>query len=216
MDIYQQTKLFLNREDAGKQLGRELRNRFESDTLLLGVPRGGVEIAFYAAKVMYAEFSVVVSKKLGFPGQPELGFGALAEEGFVYVSEMGKKKLNKEIIERVIEEKKIEVKRRVNQYRNGKNLPDMTGKTVIITDDGIATGATLVPVIDLCKSKGADKVVVAAPVAPSSTLALLSGADDIVVLVTPEPFYAVGQFYDDFHNMTDEEVFVFLKEGEII
>lgn len=212
MPEFKEMILFKNREDAGKKLGNVLKNEdLGNNPLILGVPRGGVEVAYYVSEALKCDFSLVIAKKLGYPGNEEYAFGAIAEDGTVYISEKAGQQINQEIVDRVIEHRLKEIKRRIDVYRNGEPLPNMVNRTVVLVDDGIATGSTLIPVIEMCKLKGAAKVIVAAPVAPESTVKLFGHADHLVVLARPEPFYAVGQFYEDFHNMEDEEMMQFLK-----
>jgi len=212
MAEFKEMVLFKNRKDAGTKLGKVLKSEdLGNNPLILGVPRGGVEVAYYVSKELGCDFSLAIAKKLGYPGNEEYAFGAIAEDGTVYLSEKTSQQVNQEIVDRAVEHKLKEIERRVEVYRNGEPLPIMVNRTVVLVDDGIATGSTLIPLIDMCKRKGADKVLVAAPVAPESTVKLFGHADQLVVLARPEPFYAVGQFYEDFHNMEDEEMMQFIK-----
>ena len=206
---------FKNRQDAGERLAELLKQKYQgSNPLILAVPRGGVEVAYYVAKQLHAELSLVVSKKLPFPGQPEYGFGAVAEDYSVYISPFGEKSLAPEAINQIIEEQITEIKRRIEKYRSGKPLPDMKGRTVIIVDDGIATGVTLVPVIKLCQKKEAGRIVLAAPVSGRAFNENLKEADAIEVLVQPEDFQFVGQVYERFGDVSDDEVLELLKTFE--
>lgn len=212
MAEFKEMILFENRKDAGQKLGKVLKKEdLGNDPLILGVPRGGVEVAYYVAKELDCDFSLAISKKLGYPDNEELAFGAITEDGSVYISEKVGLHLSQEIIDREKESGLLEIERRVRVYRNGKPLPTMKNRVVVIVDDGIATGSTLLPVIEMCKKNGADKVLVAAPVAPETTVKLFGHIDQLVVLARPEPFYAVGQFYDDFHNLDDDEMMQFLS-----
>lgn len=212
--LTKETALFRDRKDAGIRLGKRLAFENLHDALLLAIPRGGVEIAFYAAKELDTDFSVVIAKKLGLPGNEEFAFGAIAEDGSIHVSGVGRKRLNQEMIDRVVEQQESEIRRRIRQYRRDKPLPEIRDRRVVIIDDGIATGSTFEPVISMCKKNGAKEVIAAAPVGPSENVELLKEADSIIVLETPEPFYAVGQFYEDFTNLTDEQVMKFLRDQE--
>ncbi len=213
MATFKEDILFENRKEAGIRLGKVLKEEeLGGDPLILGVPRGGIEIAYYVAKELNTEFSVVVAKKMGFPGNEEFAFGALAEDGTMYLSDKTGMRLNREIVEQVREKKQMEIAQRVLTYRDGEPLPVMKGRTVVITDDGIATGATLIPIVEMCKRNGADKVIVAAPVAPASSVRLFGHADKMVILAKPDPFYAVGQFYKDFQQMEDTELARLLKK----
>ncbi|WMJ73022.1 phosphoribosyltransferase family protein [Cytophagaceae bacterium ABcell3] len=213
MSIYTGQKRFRDRKDAGQQLGTFLKEYEGNNALVLGIPRGGLEIAYYVAQRLKAEASLVISKKLPYPGQPELAFGSITEGGYSWISEAGKKQLNKEIIDRATEEQQKEIDRRIKEYRNGQPLPDMKGRTVIIVDDGIATGATLIPVIQLCRDQSPEKIIVAVPVAGKGDLGVIPKlADEVKVLEQPELFYAVGQAYENFRNMSEEEVFDILQK----
>lgn len=200
-------RAFRNRQDAGIKLAEFLESKYQSlDPLIIGIPRGGVEVAYYVAQKLNAELSLIVSKKLPFPGQPEYGFGAVSEEGSVYVSEQRRNGLSENVVAQLIERQKREVENRVLKYREGKAIPDMKDRTVILVDDGIATGVTLVPVVELCRKKGAAKVVIAAPVSGLNYDEHLEEADAIEILVQPTSFYAVGQVYDEFGDFDDQRL----------
>jgi predicted phosphoribosyltransferase len=200
-------KSFRNRKDAGTRLGDFLESRYQAlNPLVIGIPRGGVEVAYYVAQKLRAELSLIVSKKLPYPGQPEYGFGAVSEEDCVYVSEERSERLSPSTIAQLIEEQQKEVKARVLKYRSGQALPNMKDRTVIVVDDGIATGVTLVPVVELCRKKGAAKVIIAAPVSGLNYDKHLEEADAIEVLVQPRSFYAVGQVYEEFGDFEDQQL----------
>lgn len=205
---------FKDRTHAGKELANLLEPKYKHlNPLILGVPRGGVEVAYYVAKQLHAELSVVISKKLPFPGQEEYGFGAVSEDYSVYVAPHGQQALSPERVDQIVEQQVEEIKRRIDKYRGGRPLPDMKGRTVIIVDDGIATGATLVPVIKLCRKKGAERVVIAAPVSGITFDAHLHEADDIEIIVQPEHFFAVGQVYETFGDFPDDQLLDLLKKA---
>lgn len=207
--------MFLDRKDAGEQLGRALEKFRDKHVLVLGIPRGGAETAYYVAKHLNAELSLVITRKLGYPFNPEAAFGAVAEDGSVYLSESAKQELTKEEINRVLEEQKSEIERRIEKLRRGKPLPDLKGRTIIIVDDGIATGATLFATIALCKKNKAGKIIVAAPIAGKRMERILPQmADDVVILETPTFYSAVSQGYQDFYNLTDEEALAFMDKWE--
>lgn len=200
-------KVFRNRKDAGIQLANYLEPIYKSlNPLIIGIPRGGVEVAYYVAQKLQAELSVIISKKLPFPGQPEYGFGAVSEENCVYVSEERRNGLSERVISQIIEEQQKEVKARVLKYRSGTALLTMKGRTVILVDDGIATGVTFVPVIELCHKKGAATVIIAAPVSGLNYDKHLEEADVIEVLIQPTSFYAVGQVYEEFGDFEDQKL----------
>ncbi|HEY8784803.1 MAG TPA: phosphoribosyltransferase family protein [Mucilaginibacter sp.] len=206
---------FDDRKQAGILLGKYLAQTYKgSDILVIGIPRGGVETAYYVAKALNAELSVIVSKKLPYPGHSEYGFGAVTEEDTVYVNDTSSKMISRDVIDQIIDNQKLEIKRRVKSYRNDKPLPELRNRTVILVDDGIATGATLVPVVRLCRKKHAAKVVVAAPVSGTSYDEHLKEADAIEVLVQPRDFYAVGQVYRKFGDFSDEELQDIMRKAE--
>ncbi|WP_423147825.1 phosphoribosyltransferase [Rubrolithibacter danxiaensis] len=208
-------RFFKNRQDAGKELALLLEPKYKDlNPIVLGIPRGGVEVAYYVAQQLAAELCLVVAKKLPFPGHEEYGFGAIAEDYSVYVSQHGKEALEPKVINQIIEEQIEEVNRRVEKYRNGKPLPDMKGRTVILVDDGIAIGVTLVPVIKLCKKKEAGKIILATPVSGTRFDPHLNEADAIEVIVQPLDFYAVGQVYETFGDFSDEQLLKLLKKAE--
>lgn len=208
-------RFFKNREQAGYELGLLLERKYKDlNPMVFGIPRGGVEVAYYVAKEMNAKLCIIVSKKLPLPQQPEFGIGAVSEENSIYVSPRIEDMLSPEIINQIIEEQELEVKRRVEKYRHGMPLPEMKGRSVIIVDDGIATGVTLVPVIKLCRKKKAAKIIIAAPVSGTSYNEGLDEADAIEVLIKPASFYAVGQVYENFGEFRDEELMDLLKRAE--
>jgi putative phosphoribosyl transferase len=207
--------IFKNRQQAGEALGRWLRPRYyELSPLVLGIPRGGVEAAFYVARELGAELSVVAAKKLPVPGHPEFAFGAAAEDGSVYVTPQAEQALPVGMIGQIIYEQQEEIRRRVQVYRQGKALPKLAGRAVIIVDDGIATGATLVPVLELCRKKNAAQVIIAAPVSGTRFDPRLQEADHLEILYQPEEFNAVSQAYENFGEFTDEAVVALLKKSE--
>ena len=204
---------FRDRKDAGEQLGRFLMSKYgHLNPLILGVPRGGAEIAYYVGSFLRSEVSIVISKKLPMPGHKEMGFGAVAEDLSVYISPKFSSLLEPEIICKIIDDQTDEVNRRVQLYRNASPLPDMSGRTVILVDDGIATGVTLVPLLRLCRKHDAAKVIIAVPVCGKNYDSHLNDADAFEVLIKPDSFYAVGQVYALFGDLNDEELFNILDK----
>jgi putative phosphoribosyl transferase len=207
--------VFSDRKDAGEQLGRHLLRRYKgSHPIVLGVPRGGLEVAYHVARILNAPLEMVIAKKLPVPGHEEIAFGAIAEDWTVHVAPKYRKTLEPEQILEAIDEQTDEVNRRVAKYRNGTQLPDMEGRVVIIVDDGIATGATLVPVLGLCKKRLAKEVIIAVPVCGNNYDSKLNEADRIEILVQPEWFYAVGQSYATFRNLDDDDLMAILEKAE--
>lgn len=211
-----QTKfMFRDRKDAGEKLGQALEKYRDKNVIVLGIPRGGVETAYYVAKHLTAEMSLVVTRKLGYPFDPEAAFGAIAEDGSTYISEIAGQNLSTEDMEHVITEQKQEIQRRIKTLRAGRPLPSLKDKIVIITDDGIATGATLFATISLCKRKKAGKIVVAAPISGHRMESILTEiADDVVILEKPSFYSSVSQGYEDFDDLTDEEARAFMDKWE--
>jgi putative phosphoribosyl transferase len=203
------TMTFRDRVDAGRQLA-ELLSRYRAEhPVVLALPRGGVPVAAEVADALGAPLDVLVVRKLGYPWQPELGMGAIAEGGVTV--------LNTDLIERigadddtirsVQDRERVELERRVRRYRGDRPPLPVDGRTVILVDDGIATGSTAHAAIDVLKHRGAARVVLAAPVAPPEAVEdLRHVADEVVTVRTPRHFMAIGQFYDDFTQTGDEEV----------
>jgi predicted phosphoribosyltransferase len=199
--------LFEDRRDAGLKLAKMLENRQDESVLVLAIPRGGVEIGYQVAKHLGAEFSLLISRKLPFPNNPEAGFGAVAEDGSTFIQEDAARELSAETMERIVERQKHEIQRRIAVLRKGRSLPAIAGRTVILTDDGIAMGSTMRASIKLCRNEQAAKVVVAVPVAGTRVAAEIAAlADDAVILVQPPFFRAVAQVYRRWYDVSDREV----------
>ncbi len=209
--------MFRNRTDAGQQLAKALSRYKNKNALVIAIPRGGVEIGFHVAKELNADLFLIISRKLGMPLNPEAAFGAITEDGLIYLSEYAEYEMDPETISEVVEKEKIELNRRIQLLRNGAPLPDMEHRTVIIVDDGIATGATLLSAIMLCDHKNAKELIVAAPVADQSMKDFLADyVDDVIIVETPKYYHAVSQVYEDFKNLTDEQVIEIMNNWEII
>jgi putative phosphoribosyl transferase len=207
--------MFKDRADAGTKLAKALKSYRDQNVLVLGIPRGGVETAYYVAKHLNAELSVIVSRKLPFPDNPEAGFGAMAEDGSIFLIDRFKDYLPTRVVQRIIEEQTQEIARRVAAFRKSRPLPPIAGRTVIIVDDGIAMGSTMRASVLLCRNQGAAQVIVAAPVAAPETVEMFREvADDVVVLETPEFFQAVAQVYVNWYDVSDEEVLEILQRWE--
>ncbi|MEM1946365.1 MAG: phosphoribosyltransferase [Candidatus Caldarchaeum sp.] len=208
--------LFHDRVDAGRRLAKQLKKKVRGDCIVLAVPRGGVVVGFEVARELNCPLDVVISRKIGAPGQPELAVGALAEDGTVFVDEeianvVG---VSEEYVRRKAGEEDREVKRRAEAYRGGRPMPDLRGKTVVLVDDGLATGLTMKAAVHMARNSGAEKVIVAVPVSPPETVEKLNKlADEVVCLETPSEFYAIGQFYDRFEQLSDEEVKEILRKS---
>jgi predicted phosphoribosyltransferase len=205
-----------NRDEAGKLLAQALKNAGK-EAIVLAVPRGGVVVGFEVAKALGIQLDVIVTKKIGAPDNPELAIGAVAEDGTYILDDSIVRQLYvpKGYIEEEVERQRQEIQRRLQRYRGNVPYPSLKNREVIVVDDGVATGATLKATLRLVRSKGAKSVTVAVPVGPPDTIRELERlADRVVCLLMPEPFYAIGQFYDDFSQTEDEEVTDLLKRSK--
>ena len=200
-------KVFMDRREAGHHLARMLESKYKNkNVLVLGIPRGGVIIASEIAKLLNGELSIVVTKKLPHPRQEELAIGAAAEDGSTYLTTLAMD-IDSDTVRSIVESQLHEIRHRIQRFRKGKPMPEMFNRTVIIADDGIATGSTIVPAIKLCKSRKAARVIVAAPVSGRKYVSEVNElADDVVIAEQPYDFHAVGQVYKDFHHLSDREV----------
>ena len=206
--------VFRDRKDAGEKLARELEKYRGEDVLVLAIPRGGVEVGCIVAEHLHASFSLLVTRKLPFPDNPEAGFGAIAEDGSVFIIEDAAMWLPREEIDRIANEQSQEIRRRVQVLRGGRPLPEIAGRTIILIDDGLAMGSTMRASIMMCRKKAAGKIVVAVPVAGRRVMEEVSRmVDDIVVLETPMHFMAVAQVYSNWYDVSDEEVLELLETG---
>jgi len=207
--------MFEDRKDAGKRLAKALTKYRNKDVLILAIPRGGVEVAYKVAEYLNAELNLLVSRKLPFPSNKEAGFGAIAEDGSTFIFKDAYRWLSEEKIEEIKMEQIDEVRRRIEVLRQGKKLPEIKGRIVILIDDGLAMGSTMRAAIMLCKNKGAKKVVVAAPVSGEDIAREIEKiVDEIVILEKPVFFQAVAQVYKNWHDVTDSEVIEILNSWQ--
>lgn len=210
--------IFENREDAGRRLAKELvecANR--KDVLVLGIPRGGVAVAFEIARALHAPLDIFLSHKLGVPGHEELAFGAIAAGGgrCLEPQVIRAAGISPEQIERITLEVRQMLGQRAALYRGHRPPLQTAQRTVILVDDGIATGASMFAALSALREMGPAALVVAAPIAPASTCAWLRRiVDRLVCLDTPEDFYAVGEFYRSFAQISDEEVIDLLRRRD--
>ncbi|MDP3973293.1 MAG: phosphoribosyltransferase family protein [Candidatus Daviesbacteria bacterium] len=205
-------KIFKNRQSAGKILAKHLKDK--GADLVLAIPRGGVMVAHEVAKELKLPLDIIVTRKIGAPMQPELALGAVDRDGEVVWDENLKQELrikNYELREE-LERQKQEIIRREKVYRQGRKSLNVENKTVILTDDGIATGATALAAINYLKRHEVKKIVLAVPVASKeSAEKLKSEVDELIILETPRLFRAVGEFYQEFTEVRDEEVIQLLS-----
>lgn len=206
---------FVDRSDAGRQLAQSLAHLRGTDAVVLGLPRGGVPVAFEVARALDAPLDVLIVRKLGLPLNPEVAMGAIGEGGFVVFDQslMSRGHVTQRQVADVVRREQATLDARLKQLRPGGGHLDLTGRTAVIVDDGLATGASASVACQVARHLGAAKVVLAVPVAPRETLAGFRGADDIICLTTPDPFWAVGQHYDDFSPTSDAEVADLLKRA---
>lgn len=210
---------FQNRRAAGQRLAKALEERgYHGDGLLvLGIPRGGIPVADEVARALHAPLDVVISRKLRAPYQPELAIGAVTSGDHIrivneeLVRELG---VTPDYLEKEIRHQQAEIDRRLRAFRGDRPLPQVEGQTVIVVDDGIATGYTFRAALEGLHRQHPERLVAAVPVAPRESLGLLrEWADDVICLATPHPFLAVGLWYDDFSETTDEDVVAILQEN---
>jgi putative phosphoribosyl transferase len=208
---------FRDRDEAGRSLGTRLLPFRASSPVILGIPRGGLPVAAEVARALDAPLDVLVVRKLGVPWHPELGFGAIGEGGASVIDAdvIDEAGLGPSDTQRVIREETAELEHRIRLYRGDRAPVPVNGRTVILVDDGIATGGTVRAAIDVLRRRGAERVVVAVPVAPPRAVETLRHvANEVIVLRSEEPFLAVGQFYDEFPQVSDEEVARILAGSE--
>ncbi len=202
--------LYRDRREAGRFLARQLTEYAgRPDVVVLALPRGGVPVAYEVARALGAPLDVFLVRKLGLPGHEELAMGAIASGGVRVLNEdvvhaLG---ISEDVVATVVAEELQELKRRERAYRGNRPAPDVRGKTVILIDDGLATGSTMRAAVAALRQQGPARIVVAVPVgAPETCAELQEEADEAICAQTPDPFYAVGLWYRDFSQTTDEEV----------
>jgi putative phosphoribosyl transferase len=201
---------FADRQDAGRQLADLLETKIGGeDVVVLALPRGGVPVAHEVSSRLGAPLDILLVRKLGVPWQPELAFGAIATGGVVVVNEDHVRALGlgEDVVSDIIERERLELERRERLYRDDHSPVEIAGKTVVVVDDGIATGSTVRAALESLAERGAARRIVACPVAAAETVSGLEDeADEVVCLRTPVQFAAVGAWYDDFAPVSDSEV----------
>lgn len=205
--------MFYDRKDAALQLAKKLEKYKDKQAVVLGIPRGGAVTGYYVAQHLNAAFSLLVSRKLGHPDNPEYAVGAVAEDGTIHLNKSAMGEVTQEEINAAVAKQKNEIERRINFLRKGEPLPVIKNKIVLIVDDGIATGATIFAAIKMCKKKEAAKIIVAAPVSGNDIVRELEKeADEVVIMETPAFYHAVSQAYESFTQVTDDEALALLEK----
>jgi len=209
--------IFADRREAGRFLASKLTEYADRpNVLVLGLPRGGVPVAYEVAKALHAPLDVFLVRKLGLPGREELAMGAIASGGVLVLNEdlvrgLG---ITKDVLESVIAAEQKELERREQMYRGDRPPPDVRGRTVILVDDGLATGSSMRAAVAALRQQGPARIIVAVPIgAPETCSEFEREADDVICAVTPQPFHAVGLWYRDFSQTTDEEVHELLERA---
>ena len=212
--------LFKDRVDAGRKLAKELsKYANRSDVLILALPRGGVPVAFEVAKELNVKMDVFIVRKLGVPGNEELAMGAIASDNIRVLNEdvVRSFQIPERVIDMVAENELRELERRESTYRRDRPKPEISGSTVILIDDGLATGATMRAAAAALKTKNPAKIVVAVPTAAPDTCEFFGReVDEVICVATPEPFYGVGAWYGDFSQTTDREVCELLDKARAL
>jgi len=208
---------FADRVEAGKRLASGLADFAGKKAIVLAIPRGGVVVGYEIAKALNLSLDVIIPRKIGAPDNPELAIGAMTEDGTIIldnnlVTYLG---VSQDYIKDESGRQKSEIERRLKKYRQNEPYPGLKGLDVIIVDDGIATGSTMKAALASVKNRGARTVTIAVPVGPPSTIKeLKKQADRVICPYTPEYFQAIGQFYANFNQTTDEEVIQLLKQSK--
>lgn len=210
--------MFKNREEAGELLAQELiQFRKDPSAILLALPRGGVAVAYQLSLALHLPLDVLITRKIGAPGNPEYALGAVSETGAVYWNQeaLAGLSLTERQLSAAVQAQQKEVTRRVALYRQGRPFPDLNDRTVILVDDGLATGATFFASVATARQGNPRRVIGAIPVGPRSTVEEARKlVDQLIVLRVPDPFYAVGNFYRDFEQVEDREVLQYLNLAE--
>ena len=208
---------FKNRTEAGRLLAAKLlHNSGAPGLLVLALPRGGVPVAYEVAKALRAPLDIFLVRKLGVPGHEEYAMGALATGGVRILNPDAVQHLgiSEDVIEKVVAKEKAELERREREYRGSRPVPELRGRTVIIVDDGLATGSTMRAAVAALRQRQPARIIVAVPVSPPSAVEdLQRQADEVVCVIMPDDFYAVGQWYVDFEQTSDDDVRACLRQA---
>lgn len=211
---------FRDRQEAGKRLAEKIKAETAPlDPIVLALPRGGVPVAFEVAQALQAPLDIFLVRKLGMPGHEELAIGAIASGGVRVLNReiMQQSDLPREIVEEITEREQRELERREHAYRGDRPPPNLYGKTVFLIDDGLATGATMRAAVIALKQQEPARIIVAVPIAaPETCIEFRDVVDEIICAVTPEPFIAIGMWYEEFPQMTDDEVRDYLESARAL
>ncbi len=213
--ISHSNKPFIDRVEAGTLLGKELQEHCGTHAVVLGIPRGGLIVARTLAGVLEAELDIVLSRKLGAPGNPELAIGAISENGKLFLNQMlvAQLGLTESFVEKAASSQMLEIVRRTAYYRTVRSKVTLKERVVILTDDGLATGATMQAALWSTRQEQPQKLIVTVPVGPVETVKKLAkDADELLCLRAPPEFFAVGNFYVHFEQTAEEEVLAILKK----
>ncbi len=208
---------FEDRADAGQQLAEALAKRDLDADVVLAIPRGGLPLGRAVADALGVPLDIVVASKIGAPHNPEFAIGAVASDGSAWVDQetIDRLGVDEAYVDREREREAEKARTKADRYRGDREFLDLAGKTVVIVDDGVATGSTAIAAVRLVREQGAERVVLAVPVGPPDTVRELeTEADDVVCVETPPHFGAVGQFYNRFDQVSDEEAMAYLDETE--
>jgi len=209
-----ESRRFTDRTEAGERLGEALREREFDVDIVLAIPRGGLPLGRAVADALDVPLDIVVASKIGAPGNPEYAVGAVASDGSVWRNEQAFRGsgTDEAYFEREREAEAANARQKAERYRGEQPEPDLTGKTVAVVDDGVATGSTVRACLEMLDGTDAERIVLAVPVGPPDTIReLRERADDVVCLVTPSDFRGVGQFYERFEQVSDDEAMAYLE-----
>lgn len=208
--------MFRDRADAGEQLAQLIEDRDIEADVVLAIPRGGLPVGRVVADALGIPLDIIAARKIGAPGNPELAIGAVAADGSVWLNDrlIDQIGVDDEYIEEGIDRERENARAKVDRYRGDHPTPELSGKRVLIVDDGVATGATTTACIRQARNAGADRVILGVPVGPPDSIdRLRSEVDEMICVETPPHFGAVGQFYESFIQVTDEEAIEYLDQG---
>ncbi len=206
-------KTFRNREEAGKQLARQLKNYAKKDVVVYALPRGGVVVGAEVARALQAPLTILTARKIGHPDFPEFAIAAVSQDGYVVKDEEAVLSIGEDKFDELLEDAQVEAERRHNLYLKGIPVPDVAGKIAIIVDDGLATGLTIRAAISDLRLRKPKKIILAVPVAPDILVAAMMDEVDDFVCLYPDPnFVAIGGYYDEFSQISDEKVIELLHK----